>query len=81
MFTFEVISEIHIPYYYSPHIGSYLTRRKRKYFQPNGGELFKYFTSLPCWHLSPVKEGLHWQVLSFRHWPPFSQSGLHSAEK
>jgi hypothetical protein len=55
--------------------------KERNYFQPNGGELFKYFTSLPCWHLSPVEEGVHWQVLSFRHWPPFSHGGLHNAEK
>jgi hypothetical protein len=33
-----------------------------------------------CWHLSPVKEGVHWQVLSFRHWPPFSHGGLHSSD-
>jgi hypothetical protein len=43
-------------------------------------EKFKIIFPLPCWHLSPVKVGMQLQTF-FTHWPPFSQGGLHIAEK
>jgi hypothetical protein len=43
-------------------------------------EKFKIIFPLPCWHLSPVKVGMQLQTF-FTHWPPFSQGGLHVAEK
>jgi hypothetical protein len=54
---------------------------ERNHFKLNvAKEKFPIIFPLPCWHLSPVKGVMQLQTF-FTHWPPFSQGGLHVAEK